>query len=124
MFERIEQGFFRRILNAHSKTPVECLYLELGVVPFRFSLSARRISYYHTVIQRDDSELTKKVMLMQKKSKYPGDIYQLIEQDMNMMNICETDIMTMGKETLKELIKKRISVVAFDHLHKIAESHS
>ena len=123
-FERIEQGFFRRVLNAHSKTPVECLYLELGVIPFRFNLSARRISYYHTVMQRDDSELTKKVMLMQKKSKYPGDVYQLIEKDMDMMNICENDIITMGKETLKELIKKRISVVAFDHLHKMAESHS
>ena len=31
-FERIEQGFFRKILSAHSKTPIECLNLELGVV--------------------------------------------------------------------------------------------
>ena len=123
-FERIEQGFFRRVLNAHSKTPVECLYLELGVVPFRFHLSARRISYYQTVMKRGNDELTKKVMLMQKKSNYPGDVYQLIKQDMTILGIREDDIINLSKESLKELIKKRTSVVAFDYLYKIAESHS
>ena len=43
-FERIEQGFFRKILAAHSKTPVECLYLELGVIPFRFKVMTRRVT--------------------------------------------------------------------------------
>ena len=46
MFERIEKTFLRKILQAHSKTPIESLYLELGVIPFRFHLMTRRI-YVH-----------------------------------------------------------------------------
>ena len=37
-FEKIEQHYFRTLLKAHSKTPIETLYLELGVIPFRFHL--------------------------------------------------------------------------------------
>ena len=69
-FERIEQGFFRKILSAHSKTPIESIYLELGVVPFSFKLMSRRIMYYHSVMHRDDNELTKKMMLLQQELKY------------------------------------------------------
>ena len=35
-FERIEQTIMRNLLNAHSKTPIEALYLELGMIPLRF----------------------------------------------------------------------------------------
>ncbi len=49
LFEKAEQGLLRKILRAHSKTPIECLYLELGVIPFRFHLMMRRILYYHLI---------------------------------------------------------------------------
>ena len=42
-FERVEQNYFRRILKAHSKTPIEALYLELGVAPLRFQLMKKRV---------------------------------------------------------------------------------
>ena len=45
LFERTEQHLLRKILKAHSKTPVESIYLELGIVPFRFHLMSRRILY-------------------------------------------------------------------------------
>ena len=36
--EKVEQNFMRKILKAHSKTPIEALYLELGIIPLRFRL--------------------------------------------------------------------------------------
>ena len=30
--EKVEQNFMRKILKAHSKTPIEALYLELGII--------------------------------------------------------------------------------------------
>ena len=64
MFERAGQGIFRKILNAHSKTPTESLYLELGIVPFRFHLMTRRIIYFHEIMKRPDHELTKVVLMV------------------------------------------------------------
>ena len=123
-FERIEQGLFRKALSAHSKTPVECIYLELGVAPFRFNLSARRIMFYHAILHRDCDELTYKVMMQQKKTMHKGDVYQLILQDMEMLNLNEAELITMSKFSLKQVLKKQIPVVAFQYLKKLAESHS
>ncbi len=123
-FERIEQGFFRKILSAHSKTPVECLYLELGVEPFRFRLMSRRIMFYHNVINRNDDELTKKVMLLQNETKYDGDVLRYIQQDMDLLGICDRDITTKSKECFKNLLDKKESQLAFKYLHNIAKSHS
>ena len=69
MFERTEQNMLRKILNAHSKTPIECLYLELGIIPFRFQLMKKRIAYYQLIMKRDDSEITKAVVMRQKQTK-------------------------------------------------------
>ena len=123
-FERIEQGFLRKVLAAHSKTPIESLYLELGVVPFRFKLSARRIVYYHCVTHRNDDELTKKVMIAQKTLQYKGDVYQLVQEDMEMLNIGEDELSAISKPRLKDLLDKRISEVAFEYLINKAKSHS
>ena len=81
-FEKIEQGFFRKILAAHSKTPVECLYLELGIVPFRFKVMTRRVMYFHNLMNREDEELTKKVLLLQMDRNYKGDVGQQIKKDL------------------------------------------
>ena len=67
MFVSVELGFLRNILQAHSKTPIECLYLDLGVIPLRFHLMSRRIMHLHTIIQREDDEITKRVISVQKK---------------------------------------------------------
>ena len=75
MFERAEQSFLRRILSAHSKTPLECLYLELGVIPFRYHLMARRVTYYQTIMKRSDNEITKAVVARQQIRQIPGDFY-------------------------------------------------
>ena len=123
-FERIEQGFFRKILSAHSKTPIECIYLELGVIPFRFKLMSRRIMFYHSVMHRDNDELTKKMMLLQQELKYQGDVAELITTDMEVLGITREDITSRSKECMKSLVRKRIDVIAFRHLIELAKSHS
>ena len=122
-FERTEQGLFRKILSAHSKTPVECLYLELGVVPFRYHLKIRRIMYYQTIMKRDDEEITKKIVESQKRSKIKGDFYVQVSADMNELQITENDI-TASKAYLKEKVNMQAKKHAFTQLHKLAVSHS
>ena len=85
--ERIEQTFMRKILKAHSKTPVEALYLELGITPLRFHLMKRRILYLQEVMSREDNELTKQIVMLQKDVKVNGDFYAQTEEDMQQLGI-------------------------------------
>ena len=114
-FERIEQGLFRKVLSAHSKTPIECLYLELGVLPFRFNLMTRRIMYYHEIMNRNDEELTKKVLMLQNERMYKGDVAQLVRQDMDLLGISNEHI-TKSKSSFKDFVDKKVCDVAFEYL--------
>ena len=124
MFERAEQSLFRKILAAHSKTPVECLYLELGVIPFRYHLMARRIAYYHEIMNRSDDEITKAVVLRQKINKIPGDFYAQVSRDLSLLGLPEDEIVNLSKGVMKEQVKRAVEKLAFEHLIRKAESHS
>ena len=124
LFERTEQHLLRKILKAHSKTPVESIYLELGIVPFRFHLMSRRILYYQMIMMRPDDELTKKVVTRQKETRLEGDFYLQVSRDMTQLNISEEDIMNSSKETLKVKLKKEAKESAFQYLKELGRNHS
>ena len=122
-FEKIEQGFLRRILDAHSKTPIECLYLELGVIPLRFHLMMKRILYLHTTMQRSDDELTKQVVLCQKAENRKGDFYTQTKENMEYLSISESD-MEESRNKIKEVLNKNTKLKAFQFLIEKAKTHS
>ena len=123
MYERTEQTFLRKILDAHSKTPIECLYLELGVMPFRFHLMMKRIMYYYVILQRNDEEITKRVVMCQKETRRKGDFYLQTKENMDYLLITEEDM--EGSQTkLKETIIKQTKQKAFEYLIEKAKHHS
>ena len=123
MFERIEQTFLRKILQAHSKTPIESLYLELGVIPFRFHLMTRRIMYLHLVLQRDDDEITKKVVILQKEHCRNGDFYTQTKADMDYLSISDANICD-SKYQLEKILQKNCKMKAYEYLMNKAKNHT
>ena len=124
MFERVEQGLLRKILGAHSKTPIETLYLDFGIPPFRYQLMTRRIIYFHGIMKRDNNELTKRVVVSQMERNTKGDFHSQVVESMEQLNIQMEDIMSRSKNSLKELLMKKVSIVAFQYLIGLAQSHS
>ena len=50
MLQTVDHQMMRVIChNAHSKTPVEFLYLETAAQPLKYIISARRIMYLHNI---------------------------------------------------------------------------
>ena len=45
--EQVDEYLLRGILKAHSKGPIESLYLETGAIPIRYIIKKRRINYLH-----------------------------------------------------------------------------
>ena len=113
-FERTEQSFFRKILNAHSKTPIETIYLELGIIPLRFHLMKRRILYFHTVMGRNDDEITKKVVTQQMSRCARGDFFEQVERDLKLLGMCAKDVLSRSKTMIKPYILKAVECVAFE----------
>ena len=57
------------------------LYLESGATPIRYVVSSRRINYFHTIMKREDEELTKRILKAQIHHPSPGDFIRLVEDD-------------------------------------------
>ena len=83
--EKVDNKLLRSICKAHSKTPVEFLYLETGCIPLRFLMQSRRLMYLHHILRRDDKELIKRVYNAQKENITKGDFAEQVKRDMEDM---------------------------------------
>ena len=45
LLESVDEGLLRKILETPSSTPIEMLYLELGVIPIRYIIKERRLNF-------------------------------------------------------------------------------
>ena len=121
-FERIEQTFMRNILNAHSKTPIEALYLEMGIIPLRFQLMKRRILYLQKILSRSDNEITKQIVLEQKKRSIDGDFYDQVKNDMVVLKITDEQLLE-SKAKINEVARRKMNEAAFTCLINKAKTH-
>ena len=69
MLEAVDETLLRALVKGHSKTPLEFLYLEAGVMPIRFVITARQIIFQQTIIKRNDTELTNRIYEEQKRNQ-------------------------------------------------------
>jgi hypothetical protein len=122
----IDHQLLRFICNSHAKTPVEFLYLETGAIPLSFIISSRRLNYLHTIVTREDEELTKRVYLAQKSNPSPGDFVKLIENDFKTIGeeMNENFVRNMGKEQFKIFVKNKIKEATLKYLQDKQAGHS
>ena len=55
--ESVDEILLRKIFAAHSKTPLEMLYLESGNIPIRFVIKSKRINYLWYILNEDEDSL-------------------------------------------------------------------
>ena len=126
ILEKVDEALLRGLLSAHSKTPLEALYLETGTLPFRFILKSRRLSYLHNILQKPDNEMIKKIYETQKINPSPGDFSELIKDDMISISLkmTETEISKLRKQKFKDIVKKKVRNAAFEYLNSMKQKHS
>ena len=105
-FEKADEALLRGLLGAHPKTPLEALYMETNSLPIRYILKMRRIMYLHNILQKNPSEMIRKIYETQKINPSPGDFSQLVKDDMLSigMNISEEEISKLKKEKFKNIV--------------------
>ena len=125
-FVEIDKYLLRGLTEAHAKTPVEHLYLETAAFPVPFIISARRMIYLQTILQRSDDELSKRVYTCQKNNPSPGDWCTLVRGDFEAIGvqINEEQIASMSPPNFKKYIKDKVRQSAFMYLEDIKSGHS
>ena len=81
--------------------------------------------YLQTILQRNDSEITKQIYKAQSLKTSPGDFVEMVRKDFESIeeNFDEAKIASLSKESYKTIIKKKIKVAAFKYLKEIQKKH-
>ena len=126
MLEKVDEALLRGLLMAHSKIPLEALYMETNSIPIRFIVSSRRILYLQNILHRGKDEMVRKVYDAQKEDTCAGDFFELVTEDKDTinLNISETEMTNMKKEKLKIIVKNKIRQAAFQYLKNLQNTHS
>ena len=111
--EQVDESLLRQILNAHSKTPLEALYLELGCLPIRYILMARRVNFLHYILNLDQSDLLWKTFEAQKKNPVKGDWFLQVIEDLKTLRMTTdlSKIKMFSKYSFKQLVKTSCSKI-------------
>ena len=124
--EKVDEYLLRALVKAHSKTPLEFLYLEAGAIPIRFIISSRRLLYHNNILKRENHELIKRIYKEQLNNPTKGDFVELIQDDFKALNIIQNDdrIKNIKTSTYKDHIKKCTKKAAFNYLVSKQAKHT
>ena len=106
--------------------PVEALFLESKSIPIRYILASRRILYLHAMLQKEESEMVRRIYEAQKSDPSLGDFFELVRQDCQniRLNMSDQEISKIPKQRFKNIVKAKISNATFLHLQKKQIGHS
>ena len=124
--EKVDEMYLRSLLDAHTNTAIEALYIETGKMPIRFLIQKRRLMYWHHVNNASKDSLLRKFYQAQKNQPVKGDWITLIEKDKNDFNISYKDeeLAKISKRVFKKLVKKEANKLALKYLKNLKLKHS
>ena len=124
--EEVDKILLRKILNAHSKTPRESLYLETGTIPLRYLIKSRRIMYLHHILTRKPDALLLQTFQAQNKFPVKGDWSLTVADNLNELdiNLNYDTIKKLSKRTFKKYLRQKVMQSAFRHLMEEKNVHT
>ena len=125
--ENLDHILLRKILGTPFSTPIESLYLELGLIDIETIIMARRINYLQYLVKRDKSEMLSKFCMAQ--WNFPatrGEWTEQVKSDLASFDIPE-DLQLIeikSKNSFKNLVKRKAKEFAFGKFMEQKELHS
>ena len=102
------------------------LYLELGCLPIKYIVSTRRLLFLHYIINEDESSLISQVFKAPMNQPFKDDWYLAVIRDIQdfKLDLDIDEIKQMSLYKFRNLVKKAITVKAFQDLNDIKLKHS
>ena len=123
--EKLDESLLRQILHVPALTPIELLYLELGLIPLSDLVKCRRILYLHNILARDENQLLSRFFKAQNGNLSKGDWSEIVKKDLSDFSLKFTfdQIKHMKYEKFKSIVKKACKIYTLNHLLLTKSSH-
>ena len=124
--EQVDEKLMCKILDCSSQVTHEMLYLELGLLPIRFIIKLRRLTYFqHILHQKQRNSLIYNFLSAQIEEPKRNDWASNVRGDFEELNIefNLSRIETMTTEVFKNICKDKIVKKAFEYLENKKKGH-
>ena len=124
--EMVDKILLRNILEAPVSSCVESLYLELGVIPIHILLKARRIVYFHYLVNLDTKEMLYKFFETQFKYASKDDWAITVRNALKDFGIPENFEFSKSKsvDSFKSLVKIKTKEYTMKYLLGLKADHT
>ena len=124
--EEVDKLLLRRVLGAPESSCIESLYLELGVIPIRVIIKARRVIYLHYLTKLEENQMLAKVFKTQWKYPSKDDWTIQVQEDLKHFGIKMDleEIGGMSSYRFKKLVKMKSKEYALEYLLKLKTKHT
>ena len=124
--EAVDKLLLRKILKTPISTPIEAMYLELGILRIGTIVKARRINFLHYLLSLKEGEMIQQVFSVQWNNPARNDWTNLVKKDlvdfkidMNLSNI-----KNLSEWAFKNRVRKQAYEYEFNQLMKIKQEHT
>ena len=124
--EMVDRLLVRKFLDAPVSTPVEGVYLELGILSIGTIIRARRINFLRSLLAANENDMTYKVFITQWNNPVKQDWVLQVKQDLKAFNI-EPNLSNLRERSInsfKKLVKVKAFEYEFSRLMKAKNGHS
>ena len=81
ILESVDKYFWRKVFGCTTTTPTKSYIIETNSIPIRDIVMGRRLMYYWNLLQKDDSELIRKVFNTQNMMPVKNDWVLQLQKD-------------------------------------------
>ena len=123
--QKLDESLIRQILHVSASTPIELLYLELGLIPLSDLIKCRRILYLHNILTRNEDQLLFRFFKAQNRNPSKGDWSEIVKQDIAdfSLNLTFDEIKRLKYAKFKTIVKKACKIYTLNRLLLIKSSH-
>ena len=126
--KNVDEIYLRKLLGAHSKTPIEALYIETGKIPIHIIIKMRRLMYWWHLVNTKEDSMLHKFYNAQKLNPVKGDWVNDLDKDKIEFEIEYDDEEFKGmfktKNTFKRFLRKKGTQIAEKYLKQLKAKHS
>ena len=123
---KCDHMFFRQLFRSGAGTPVESFYLATNTLPIRHVIIGRRLMFLWTILNKSESDLTRKCLTAQFMNPVKNDLATTFTKDMETCGITLTmnEIANMKKSKFRKIVQCQIRELAKDYLINLKSKHS
>ena len=115
MLQNAQLSYMRRVMEAPRGTPIAAMYLELGILPIRYEIEIRQLSFLKRILDREPHDpvlmVYNEMLTFENEPNWANNVLGL--QQYYHLPINDINVKNMTKRTSKTLVKNPVRREAF-----------